>query len=147
MTDSPSSAVAPRWRGFHHVALLTHDLDATVYFYETLLEMTATSIVPLRQGRHCFIKPGQTDSWGIHFLETPDVLPPAPETLTTIPFTAVAHTAFTIADEDSALALRQRLVEAGVTVTDINEMGPIRNILFRDPNGHLLEATWDKVEG
>lgn len=141
MTDT---SLAPLWRGFHHVALITHDLEATVHFYESLLRMTATSIVPLRQGRHCFIKPGQTESWGIHFLETPDAPFPDPATLATIPFTAVPHIAFAISGEAAAVELRERLLAQGVTVTNINEMGPIRNILFRDNNGHLLEATWDR---
>lgn len=139
-----TNTTTPMWLGFHHVALLTHDLEATVSFYESLLEMTATPIVPLRQGRHCFIKPGQTESWGIHFLETLDVLPPDPDTLTTIPFTAVPHTAFAISGESAAVELRERLLAHGVTVTDINDIGAIRNILFRDNNGHLLEATWSR---
>lgn len=62
------------WSGFHHVALVTSDLDGTINFYEKLLGMQVTLHYPAtsQRGRHCFVKPGNTESWGIHFFEYPD---------------------------------------------------------------------------
>jgi catechol 2,3-dioxygenase-like lactoylglutathione lyase family enzyme len=141
MTSSPSETI---WHGFHHIAIVTHDLDGTVRFYEKTLGMEVSHIQQLSEGRHCFIKPGRTAAWGLHVLETADIPPPDPLLFTSIPHKAVPHIAFAIRDEAAALALRQQLVAHGATVTGVNEMGPIRNILFRDNNGLLLEATWDK---
>ncbi|GIP38815.1 hypothetical protein J31TS4_20950 [Paenibacillus sp. J31TS4] len=57
------------WLGFHHVALVTTDLDATIHFYDNVLGMQISPVYPATppRGRHCFVKPGATDSWGIHF--------------------------------------------------------------------------------
>jgi hypothetical protein len=55
---------------------------------------------------------------------------------------ALQHVAFALPDEGSAHSLRRRLAAAGVEVTDITDLGPISNMLFRDNNGLLLEATW-----
>ncbi len=51
---------APSWRGFHHVALVTPDLDETICFYGEVLGMTVGEVfgATRRQGRHCFIRPG-----------------------------------------------------------------------------------------
>jgi hypothetical protein len=54
------------------------------------------------------------------------------------------HVAFALPDEVAGLALRQRLREAGVETTDVGSIGSIRNTLFSDNNGLLLEATWPK---
>jgi catechol 2,3-dioxygenase-like lactoylglutathione lyase family enzyme len=65
----------PLWRGFHHVALVTPDLDATIRFYGDVLGMRVGEVVSAteRQGRHCFIKPCDTvETWGLHFFERPD---------------------------------------------------------------------------
>jgi len=134
------------WRGFHHVALVTPDLDATIRFYRDVLGMEAGEVME-RQGRHCFITPGG-DTWGLHFFEHADAeLFAQPEVLTQrygfLPG-ALQHIAFALPDEAAALALRQRLQEKGVEITPINELGPIRNFLFTDNNGLILEAAWPK---
>jgi hypothetical protein len=50
--------VIPPWRGFHHITLVTADLDATIRFYGGVLGMRVGEVVAAteRQGRHCFIK-------------------------------------------------------------------------------------------
>ena len=56
----------PPWRGFHHVALVTPDLEATIRFYGEVLGMRVGEVVGAteRQGCHCFIKPGDVETWG-----------------------------------------------------------------------------------
>ena len=138
----------PPWRGFHHVALVTPDLDATIRFYGDVLGMSVGEVVSAteRQGRHCFIKPGDTvETWGLHFFEQPDVEVFAyPETFERYAFVpgALQHVAFALPDEAAALALRRRLAAFGVEMTDITNLGEVSNMLFRDNNGLLLEAAW-----
>jgi catechol 2,3-dioxygenase-like lactoylglutathione lyase family enzyme len=130
------------WRCLHHVALLTHDLDATVCFYTNLLGMVATPIGVLHHTRYCFVNAGDTDVWGIYFLESPTAQLPNSHPVTTINCTSAPHIALGIEDETAAIFLRTRLLVNQVVVTAIHEMGSIRNFLFPDNNGHWLEVRW-----
>ncbi|SRR6266498_3022431 len=142
---------APPWRGFHHIAIVTPDLEATIRFYQDALGMQVGDIHPARggNGRHCFIKPGMNETWGLHVFEQADAhIFPYPETLARFVFIpgALQHIAFALPDEAAALALRERLHRHNVHMTPIGDLGPIRNTLFLDNNGILLEAAWPKEE-
>jgi hypothetical protein len=60
------------------------------------------------------------------------------------PLGIVQHIAFSLPHEAAGIELRERLKESGVGSTDVGSAGPIRNTLFFDNNGLLLEATWPK---
>jgi len=130
------------WRGIHHIALITPDLDATVHFYRDVLGMQVSDIYPSREGRgrHClvFAKPNDSDTWGLHFFE---------RSLTSDPFTSTAgallHIAFRLPDEASANILRERLHGDDVQITEIQELG---TFLFSDNNRIILEATWPREQ-
>lgn len=145
-TPERASETMIPWRGFHHVALVTPDLDATIHFYRDVLGMQVGEVME-RRGKHCFITPGG-DTWGLHFFEYADAeLFSQPDILTGrfgfLPG-ALQHIAFALPDESAALALRERLHQHGVETTGINELGDLRNFLFLDNNGVMLEATWPK---
>ncbi|BAD41395.1 VOC family protein [Symbiobacterium thermophilum] len=142
------------WEGFHHIALVTPDLDATIALYGGVLGMQVGEI---RVGggvlpqRHCFIRPGDSvQTWGLHFFENPSaqIHRLTMEQLQQGGFIpgALQHIAFSLPDARAAEALRQRLREHGVEVTPTGTIGPIQNMLFFDPHGILLEATWPRVE-
>jgi catechol 2,3-dioxygenase-like lactoylglutathione lyase family enzyme len=152
LTNSSAPTAAPAWRGFHHVALVTPDLDATIAFYQNVLGMQIGEIAPATNygGRHCFIKPGVAETWGLHVFEQANAqLFPYPEGMPRGVFVpgALQHVAFALPSETDALALRERLATFGVPTTPISDLGQVRNMLFRDNNGTLLEATWSKTEG
>ncbi len=149
----------PRWLGFHHVAIVTSDLDATIRFYENLLGMKAGTVYPatLRRGRHCFVKPGDTESWGIHFFEhgdaqifqSVDALKRLAENRDSVELFqflpgALQHIAFALQSEADGLALRDKLHTQGIVMTEIYDQGSIRNFIFADNNGIQLEAAWPK---
>ena len=140
---------APDWRGFHHVALATPDLDATIHFYGGVLGMQVGEMMGGAggQGRHCFIKPGAGAAWGLHFFEQPEAQVfayPAEFPRSAVVPGALQHIAFALPDQAAGLALRERLAAQGVPDTGISHIGPISNTLFRDNNGLLLEATWPR---
>jgi catechol 2,3-dioxygenase-like lactoylglutathione lyase family enzyme len=146
--DTQTQFIA-EWRGFHHIALVTPDLDATIRFYGDVLGMKVGTIIggEAQRGRHCFIQPGETEAWGLHFFEYLEA-----ELFAEVGFTdrfafmrgALQHMAFRLPNEVAAGKLRDHLAKQEVEVSPINEFGPIRNFLFTDNNGLLLEATWDK---
>lgn len=148
-TASPQSTThAPvPWQGFHHVAVVTPDLEATIRFYVDVLGMEAGEIMD-RHGKHCFITPGGS-TWGLHVFETTEAqifpYPDKSERFVFIPG-VLQHIAFALPDEAAGLALRERLQAHHVTMTPINDMGPLHNFLFADNNGTLLEAAWPKHE-
>src|SRR5262249_9904593 len=141
------STTKPSWRGFHHIALVTAELHATIAFYSDVLGMEGTTIFPAtdRNGRHCFIKPGATEAWGLHVFERADAeifqFPDQMQRFVFIPG-ALQHIAFALPGLAEALALRDRLASFGVATTEIGNLGTVQNMLFRDNNGIVLEATW-----
>ena len=60
----------PDWRGVHHLALVTPDMDATVRFYVGVLGMPLVATLRAGPMRHYFFElgPGNT----IAFFEVPD---------------------------------------------------------------------------
>lgn len=154
-----SKQEGPRWLGFHHVAVVTSDLDATIHFYENVLGMQKGMVYPatLQRGRHCFVKPGDTKSWGIHFFEYADAqlfqsadalkrLAEDRESTELFRFIpgALQHIAFALPSEQDGMALRNKLHNHGIVMTDIYDQGSIRNFIFIDNNGVQLEAAWPK---
>ena len=129
------------WRG-----LVTPNLDETVRFYGDVLGMRVGEVSSATgyQGRHCFIHPGEVETWGLHFSELPDArvfdLPEQFERGTKVPG-SLQHIAFALPDEDAAKSLRQSLSATGVEATPATNLGGISNMLFRDNNGLLLGAT------
>jgi catechol 2,3-dioxygenase-like lactoylglutathione lyase family enzyme len=146
MTDTSHTMIP--WRGFHHVAITTPDLDATLRFYVDILGMQAGEIME-RHERHCFIKPGDSNTFGLHVFETSEAqifpYPSSSERFVFIPG-VLQHIAFALPDEAAALALRDRLHQHKIETTGINTLGPLRNFLFVDNNGTLLEATWPNTQ-
>jgi catechol 2,3-dioxygenase-like lactoylglutathione lyase family enzyme len=134
------------WQGAHHLSLVTPDLDATVRFYHGLLSMPlwgALGPMPYH-GPHCFFKAGH---FLIHFFEQPDAkIAVPPSDWIQRPLTLVAgayqHIALEMENEESLLGLRERLVRADVTVSELMNQGPIQQFLFLDNNGIFLEANW-----
>lgn len=159
MRANQASAEPIEWRGIHHVAMVTADLDATRRFYADLLGMTAGPVYPAfgRRGRHCFIRPGNTKSWGIHFFEYPDAeIFQSREAIARLARNreaedlyrflpgAMQHIAFALPSEADTSALRCKLRNHGILMTEIYEIGSIRNFVFLDNNGIQLEAAWPK---
>lgn len=142
------------WRGVHHIALVTPDLDATIAFYRDVLGMHAGEVAARGGGRHCFITPGDGDGWGLHFFEHPEAeLLTSPEAAAAFfadPETmrfgflpgALQHIALALPDEAAALALRDRLAAAIVPVSPLYGFGAIRNFMLADNNGLFIEAAW-----
>jgi catechol 2,3-dioxygenase-like lactoylglutathione lyase family enzyme len=147
----------PEWHGFHHIAVVTPHLDETIRFYRDVLGMSVGDVYPAtpRRGRHCFIRPGEALTWGFHFFEHPgaelfairDVLaslfadPAAAARFSFMPG-ALQHIALALPNAPAAATLRERLSEHGVPTTDIYALGPVRNFMFPDTTGLLLEAAW-----
>lgn len=135
-----------RIQGLHHIAYKCGDVEATRRFYEDVLGMPLTltvtnTRVPTTGGEpvtyfHFFFELG--DGSSIAFFDLADDEPPLPSP-NTPPW--VNHLALRLDSLEDLRAWRERLVAAGVDVTEELDHDFVHSIYFFDPNGVRLELT------
>jgi catechol 2,3-dioxygenase-like lactoylglutathione lyase family enzyme len=136
-----------RWRGVHHLALITTDMDRTVRFWHGVLDARLVTTLATPGFRHYFfeVAPGNTVAFfEYHGVQVDTFAKPAG-----VPFPQASqfdHLSLNLADEEALLRLRDRLKEHGCEVTDIVDHGFLRSIYFNDPNGIALEASWWTID-
>ncbi|MDQ3147320.1 MAG: VOC family protein [Actinomycetota bacterium] len=140
MTVEPDTV---QWRGVHHLALVTTDMDATVRFYHGVLDARVVATLATRAFKHYFFEfaPGCT----VAFFEYAGQPVDSFSKPAGMPYPQAAqfdHLALHLADEESLLRLRDRLKTHGCEVTDVVDHGFLRSIYFNDNNGIALEASW-----
>jgi catechol 2,3-dioxygenase-like lactoylglutathione lyase family enzyme len=140
MADTPETV---RWRGVHHLALVTADMDATVRFWHGVLDARLVTTLATPAFRHYFfeVAPGNT----VAFFEYQDQPLDQFSKPAGIPYAKAAqfdHLSMHLSDEEALLRLRDRLKSHGCGVTDVVDHGFLRSIYFNDNNGIALEASW-----
>jgi catechol 2,3-dioxygenase-like lactoylglutathione lyase family enzyme len=151
-------------RGFNHVALTCADMQDTVDFYEGILGFPLVKTLDLAgHGQHFFFQVTEHD--GIAFFFFNNMKPQAPGLAAadwnageTTPSSAeglvgkaakgaMHHLSFGV-PEDKLQEYRQKLIDAGIEVSDIiwqtDQNGEsIKSFFFRDPDGIMLEfSAW-----
>ena len=99
----PPSSDAPEWRGVHHLAMVTPDMDTTVRFYVGVLGMPLVATLMAGPMRHYFFElgPGNT----IAFFEVPGAETfSKPAGATTNRMIQFDHVSFAL-DDEAALVL------------------------------------------
>ena len=133
----------PHWRGVNHLALITHDMDATVRFYHGVLGARLVAHLGNESFRHYFFELGAGNTVAFFEYRTLDITPFAkPAGMPDPRAVQFDHVSFNLPDEQALLNLRARLKAAGSEVTDVVDHGFIRSIYFTDPSGIALEASW-----
>jgi catechol 2,3-dioxygenase-like lactoylglutathione lyase family enzyme len=131
--------------GFHHTAFATRDLAATHRFYSEAMGFTLAKVVVAQTpeggwAKHVFyeISPDAFIAfWELHDDSIPNRWSPAISTGQGLP-AWVNHLAFRAADVDDLAARRQRWLDHGHIVMEIDH-GWCRSIYAADPNGILVE--------
>ncbi|GAA5054599.1 catechol 2,3-dioxygenase-like lactoylglutathione lyase family enzyme [Thermocatellispora tengchongensis] len=136
------------WRGVHHLALVTADMDATVRFWHGVLDarLVTTLHVP-NQFRHYFFEVGTGNT--IAFFEFTGQELDSFAKPAGVPYAKASqfdHLSLHLPDEDALLRMRERLKAHGCEVTDVIDHGFLRSIYFSDPNGIALEASWWTID-
>jgi catechol 2,3-dioxygenase-like lactoylglutathione lyase family enzyme len=134
---------APHWRGVHHLALITTDMDATVRFYHGVLGARLVATVATPAFKHYFFEfaPGNT----VAFFQYLEIEVEAFAKPAGVPYQQASqfdHLSLALADEEALLRLRDRLKEADCEVTDVVDHGSLRSVYFTDPSGIALEASY-----
>jgi catechol 2,3-dioxygenase-like lactoylglutathione lyase family enzyme len=131
------------WRGVHHLALVTADMDATVRFWHGVLDARLVTTLATDAFKHYFfeVAPGNT----IAFFEYTGQHIDSFSKPAGVPYEKAAqfdHLSMNLPDEDALLRLRDRLKTHNCEVTDVVDHGFLRSIYFCDNNGIALEASW-----
>ncbi len=132
---------------FHHVALATRDIDATHRFYTEVMGFTLVKAVvaPTPNGgwaRHAFYDTGEgmIAFWDLHDPKMVDFDPAISTGLGLEPW--VNHVAFGARDLDEIETRKQRWLDAGYDVVEIDH-GFCVSVYANDPNGILVEWCTD----
>jgi catechol 2,3-dioxygenase-like lactoylglutathione lyase family enzyme len=142
----PDMAATPdtvHWRGVHHLALVTPDMDATVRFWHGVLDARLISTIGTPTFRHYFFEVGPGNT--VAFFEYTGQHLDSYSKPAGVPYEKAAqfdHLSINLPDEDALLRLRDRLKSHGCEVTDVVDHGFLRSIYFSDNNGIALEASW-----
>jgi catechol 2,3-dioxygenase-like lactoylglutathione lyase family enzyme len=135
------------WRGVHHLALVTADMDATVRFWHGVLGARLVTTIGTPAFRHYFfeVAPGNA----VAFFEYTDVEIDSFAKPAGVPFPQASqfdHLSLALADEEALHRLQSRLKANDCEVTDVVDHGIMRSIYFTDPNGIALEASWWTID-
>jgi catechol 2,3-dioxygenase-like lactoylglutathione lyase family enzyme len=135
------------WRGVHHLALITTDMDATVRFWHGVLDARLVTTLGTPAFKHYFfeVAPGNT----VAFFEYRHQRLATYSKPAGVPFEKASqfdHLSMHLPDEEALLRLRDRLKSHGCEVTDVVDHDFLRSIYFSDNNGIALEASWWTVD-
>ena len=134
--------------GFHHVAFACRDLDATVAFYQGLLEfpLVHTEMQGNAEGflRHVFFDLGDGSSLAFFYLQgigEPKDYPTAISTDLGLPI-LVNHVAFR-ADQARYDQVKETMTAQLIKPVMEADHGWCRSVYYADPNGILIEFCVD----
>lgn len=124
-------------RGLHHTALVSSDVEATVRFYQDLLEFPLTELIENRDypgSSHFFFDIGNSNLLAFFDFPGLDVGPYA-EVLG-----GLHHVAISV-EPSRWEHLRTKLIDAGIELIEHSDV----SLYFRDPDGARLELIADPL--
>ena len=135
-----------KYNGVNHLAMATGDMDKTIRFWRDLLGMRLVAGLGRPGYRHYFFEISENDL--IAFFEWSDVEPIEEKDHgrpVKGPF-AFDHVSIGVETEEDLWNLKDKLVAAGIWVSEVIDHGFIHSIYAHDPNGIPIEFSHN-VEG
>ena len=126
--------------GFNHVATLTSDLDRTVAFYELAFGAEVTFTMEAREDhpRMYVLDLGGRAALNVFEVPAADLIG---ERRRQGKRGAIDHFALAVDSRDALEAIKEQLREAGAQeVGEIQQLGDVWSLFFRDPDGMELEV-------
>lgn len=125
--------------GFHHITAIGSDIQRTHAFFGGLLDMQRvkmTSNFDDPDSAHWY--------WGVRDGEPGTLITyfendPAARRRVQMGIGQTHHFALSVADEDTQLVWREKLVKAGLPVSPVMDRTYFKSIYSRDPDGHIVE--------
>ena len=128
-----------RYTGINHLAMVTHDMTATIRFWRDMLGMRLVAGLGRPGYRQYFFEICDTDM--IAFFEWPDAQP-IPEKDHGVPLkgpVAFDHVAIAVASDEDLWKVKARLEAAGIWVSEVIDHGFIHSLYSFDPNNIPIE--------
>lgn len=129
----------PVLAGLNHVAVLTADLDRFTAFYRRIFDLEVVFEEALPGLRHAILQIGP-DSW-LHPAQV-DANPHANAIPAMFQRGHIDHIAFSAKSKDAFDTMRARLIEAGASDGQIDDLGAFHTVWFVDPDGMRGEIAW-----
>lgn len=132
-----------RYKGIHHLAMVTGDMEATIRFWRDLLGMRLIVGFGNRGYRLYFFEVSPGDL--IAFFEWPGA-ERVEEKEHGYPLKGPIifdHVAFAVDSRDDLWAIKDKLEAAGFWVSEAIDHGFIHSIYAFDPNGIPIEFSWE----
>jgi glyoxalase family protein len=126
-------------QGMHHVTAIGSDIHATDAFYRDLLglrriKMTDNFDDPDSAHWYWGVGDGEPGSLITYFERNPATEPRARHGAG-----QTHHVAFSVPDEETQLAFREKLIRAGYNVSPVMDRVYFKSIYTSDPDGHIIE--------
>jgi glyoxalase family protein len=135
----PSIAPAMQIKGLHHITAIASDIGVTAKFYtETLglrlVKQTVNYDNPSSPHYYFGVGDGKPGTIITYFGYAHGTMQEG-----SIGTGMTHHFAFAVENEETQLAWRTKLAEAGVQTTPVMDRIYFKSIYFHDPDGHILE--------
>lgn len=129
----------PITSGFNHVATLTSDMERTVEFYKRAFEAEVTFEMEAREDhpRMSILDLGDRAALNVFEVSSDEIIGDRGRQGAR---GAIDHFALAVDSLGTLEATRDRLVEAGAEIGEIQRLGAEWSLFFRDPDGMELEV-------
>ena len=127
------------YRGIHHLAMVTRDMDRTVRFWRDFLGMRLVAGLGGKNYRHYFFEISENDM--IAFFEWPDV-ETVPEKDHGVPVRgpfSFDHVSIAVESDADLYVLREKFEAGRMWISEIIDHGFIHSIYAFDPNNIPIE--------
>ncbi|HEY1009685.1 MAG TPA: ring-cleaving dioxygenase [Daejeonella sp.] len=121
-------------KGFHNVTITTNKMDATA---RVLTDIFGYKLLESHVNRHRFLTDAIETANIVDLVEAPG------ESVGHVAAGSVHHVAFRVKDDKVLMAFRDKVVAAGLSITEKIDRNYLYSLYFREPGGVLFEIATD----
>lgn len=132
------------FKGVHHVAMVTGDIDKTLRFWRDLLKLRVIGAFGNQHYKQYFFELGKNSSIAFFYWEGAEPVHEKDPGRVQKGSIIFDHIALEVTSEEELWRLKDRLEHNGEWVSEVIDHGIIYSLYTFDPNGIALEFTYQK---
>lgn len=121
-------------KGFHNITITTNKMDATA---DILTKIFGYQLLESHVNRHRFVTDAVETANIVDLVEAPG------ESIGHVAAGSVHHVAFRVKDDKVLMAFREKVLAAGLQITEKIDRNYFYSLYFREPGGVLFEIATD----